>query len=498
MKKLFSRLPKKLLAVAVVAAMVLGVTTSGSALLGGDREVRPYTPGNTPGFNHVTFNSFTGVPNIGDERNFFTGKISGAPDGFYDPMNQLRAGDEILMRVYVHNNADESQNASGNGIAKNTRVRVDLPEGLAQDMTAHAFISADNAQPQTIEDTLTLNGEYPFQIEYVPGSARIKTNVMDAALSDSIVTSGVQIGYDALNGDMPGCFEYVALVTLKVKVKAPSYTLDKKVRVHGTDNFTENVKVEPGQKVDFVLNFKNVGSTDLHNVVLGDRLPAGFTYVPGTTEWYSYHTGYKWTKVAHENLFDGGIDVGSYGPDSSAFIRFTATVDETEELKCGETSLINTGFAKPKDHGTIQDTATVKVEGDECDQPSYKCEAVSIEKLGGRKVRVSVKAPSNGGAQFKHATINFGDGSDPKTTTSLVSEYEYKTDGTFKVTAQVTFTVDGVDRTVSSEACEATVTFTTPTPELPKTGASSLIGLFTIVTSATAVAHNVVSRRGAN
>lgn len=528
MKKLFSRLPKKLLAAAIVAGVVFGVVASGSALLGDGREVRPYTPGNTPGFDHVTFNSFTGVPNIGDERNFLTGKISEAPGGFYDPMNKVRAGDEILMRVYVHNNADESLNAGGKGVAKNTRVRVALPAGLAEDHKVNAFISADNATPKTIEDTLSMNGELPFQIEYVPGSARIKTNFIDTAISDSVVSSGVQIGDDKLDGNMNGCFKYVALVTLKVKVKSPSYTLDKKVRVNGTQTFTENVDVKPGQKVDFVLNFKNVGSTNLNNVVLGDRLPKGLTYVPGTTEWYSYHTGYKWTKVVNDNLFTGGLDTGSYGPNSSVFMRFTAVADATEDVKCDSKTFVNTGFAKPKDHGTVEDKASVKVTGDskDCEEPvkpSYKCESLTVEKLGGRKVRATVVAPASNGAVFKSVKIDYGDGSTPKVTTNLVDEYEYKADGTFKIVATVTFTVNGEDKTVTSENCAKKVAFvpadkcpipgkehlpknspdckedvvpvTPVTPELPKTGAAGVVGVVAAVSAVATAAHNVLSRR---
>lgn len=518
MKKLFSRLPKKLMAVAIVAAIVFGVTTSGTALIGGDREVRPYTPGNTPGFNHVTFNSFTGVPNIGDERNFVTGKISQAPGGFYDPMNQVRAGDEILVRVYVHNNADSGLNASGQGVAKNTRVRVSIPNALSQDQKIHGFVSADNATPAVIEDTLSVNGEYPFQFDYVEGSARIKTNFMDAALSDSITTSGVLIGDDKLDGNVNGCFEYVGLVTFKVKVKAPSYSLDKKVRVSGTDNYTENVEVEPGQKVDFVLNFKNVGSTNLQHVVLGDKLPAGFTYVPGTTEWYSYHTGYKWTKVANENLFDGGIDVGAYGPNSSVFIRFTAVANDIE---CGVKKLINTGYAKPKSHGAIEDKASVVVTNDkECEEPEtpkYSCDLVTVSKLGDRKIRVTTKVTAAGGAAFKNISLNYGDGSEVKVTDQLVNEHEYAKDGTYKISVSATFTVDGKDKTVTSEACASTVTFSSevencPIPgkehlpkdseecvetpeELPNTGAEGIIALFAVVTLAAAGAHNVLARR---
>jgi uncharacterized repeat protein (TIGR01451 family) len=510
MKNLFKRLPKKLIAsVALFAVTLVGMSAVGMALLGGGRPVKQYQGPGTPGFDHVTFNSFTNVPNVGDERNFFHGKIAGAPDGFYDPMNGVRGGDEILMRVYVHNGADPKHNASGQGVAKNTRVRVELPSGLNQAQTARAFVSADNAQPQVIEDTLSMTGEYPVQLQYVSGSATIKTNFIDQKISDEVVNGGVLVGDDNVNGTMKGCFEYVALVTFKVKVVAPSYQLEKKVRLNGTPTFTKEVSAKPGQKVDYVLAFKNVGSTDLRNVVLGDKLPEGVTYVPNTTEWNSGHTNSKWEKSASNNITVGGIDVGAYAPNGAAYVRFTAQMPTEDKLKCGVNRLVNTGYAKPKDHGTIQDTATVIIEK-ECkpqDKPTYECKLITVEQLGGRKVRVNVTPAFTGNVKVKNFEYNFGDGSQPLVTDKNPVEYEYTKDGTYKIVVKINFTVNGQAKDgVTSSTCESLVTYTsgkpvppTPTPttpnELPRTGAGDVAGLIAAVTVAGAVSHRLVLAR---
>lgn len=369
---IFSRMPKRmLLSVTTLLVAVVSMTGVAFALQGDTRPTKAYEGPGTAGFDHVTFNSFTGVPNIGDERNFFHGKITAAEGGFYDPMNGVRAGDEILMRVYVHNGADPKHNASGQGVAKNTRVRVVLPNTTSQMHAPQAFVSADNAQPKTIEDTLTINGEYPVQLEYVDNSATIKTNFQDVAVDDNALFSstGALIGDDNVNGTMKGCFEYVALVTFKVKVKAPSWTLEKKVRVNGTQTFTKEVTAQPGQKVDYVLAFKNVGSTNLSNVVMGDRLPKDTTYVTGSTEWNSGHTDNKWTKT-NDNVVDGGLNIGAYAPNAAGYVRFTAKLPEADKLQCGINKIVNTGYVKPEGQGTIQDTATVLVEKKCADQPT--------------------------------------------------------------------------------------------------------------------------------
>lgn len=353
-------------ALTLVATVAFVAPAATEAALGADRETKAYTQG-MAGFDRVQFNSFTGVPNIGDERQFMTGKISGASGGFYDNLNGVRGGDEMLVRVYVHNNADSSLNASGAGVAKNTRVKVVLPTGLAQNQSATAFISADNAQPQIIEDAFGVTGETPVGLQYVPGSATIKSNQQDVALSDEIVSGGVLVGNDNLKGDFKGCFEFAAVVSFKVKVTAPGYTLDKKVRVSGTTNFTEEVSVKPNDKVDFVLAFKNNGTTQLNNVALGDRLPVGLTYVPGTTEWNAGSTGNKWTKVSNDDWLKGGLNVGHYTAGAAAYLRFTAQVTDASKLECGMNQLVNHGFAKPEGQSNIQDSATVKVNR-VCDQ----------------------------------------------------------------------------------------------------------------------------------
>ncbi|MDZ7744689.1 MAG: PKD domain-containing protein [Candidatus Saccharibacteria bacterium] len=504
MKSLFSRLPMKLIVSVLVIVAFAGFFTAGSsALIGGDRQVKQYEGSGTPGFDHVQFNSFTDVPNIGDERDFFTGKVNDAPDGFYDPMNGVRGGDELLVRVYVHNNADKKHNESGQGVAKNTRVRVELPEGLSENQTARAFVSADNAQPEVIEDTLSLTGEYPVELDYVEGSANVKSNFQDRALSDDIVDSGVLIGDDNVNGDMKGCFEYVALVTFKVKVVSPSYELDKYVRIHDKEDFGEIVHVAPGDKVDFGMAFKNVGTTDLRDVIVGDRLPDGLSYVPDSTHVISGHTDNKWVKTSGDNIVSGGLTIGGYLPQGSAFVRFTAEVDE-DEVECGTSDLVNIGYAKPKDHGTIEDKATVRVTKqceEEPEKPVYKCEMITVKKLSDRKVRVDVDAPASNGATVKQYRYDFGDGSDELVTTDDSREYTYEGNGPYDIRVTVDFTVDGETKSHTSEACTDRVSFEKPEKpdqpeELPSTGAGSVVGLFTATTLAgTAVHRFVLSRR---
>jgi len=175
------------------------------------------TPDNCVGPNYVAFNSFTNAPNYGDERAFFDGKLATDVQGkFHDVMN-VQNGQELHLRIYVHNNADPKKTAAGQAIAKNTTVKVQLPQSKKTETFAVANIFADNANPGLVNDTLTFRGEKPFTLSYVPGSAKVERrldgkNWTTTAVSDSIVTTGANLG------DWKGCFEYSGFVTLRVKV----------------------------------------------------------------------------------------------------------------------------------------------------------------------------------------------------------------------------------------------------------------------------------------
>ncbi len=162
------------------------------------------------GADHVVFNSFVNNPVVGDERPFFAGSIGGA--NVQDRM-KVKDGDVIVLRAYVHNNADPNKIGEAAALAKNVRVRVLVPTAKQADSNMVAFITADNANPGTINDTMSVYGDKAFNLEYVSGSAKWQTNSGTVPVSDSIVTTGASLG------NINGCFQYSGYVTLQVKVK---------------------------------------------------------------------------------------------------------------------------------------------------------------------------------------------------------------------------------------------------------------------------------------
>lgn len=493
---IFSRIPKKLLAGLAVIAAVAGITSAAIAGFGPDRPTKSYEGPGTAGFDYPVFNSFVNVPNYGDERNFLTGKY---PSGTFltDPLAQVKQDDELTLQILVHNNADPKYNADGSGFAKDTTVRVALPTGMAKNQTATAYIDASNTNPKQVTDTLdfgAFNGGF-FELAYVPGSAKVRGNYIDTALSDNIVTTGVKVGTRALNGTVEGCFGEEVLVTIKVKVKMPHYTLKKEVRLESesTTSYADTKSANISDTLVWKMTFTNIGLTKLDNVQFIDPIPENMNVVPGSIKVYNATNPSGYTVPDSAIQMNGRqieMVLGDYAPNGNAFVYFRTKTDRNTSNLCGTVNQTNTAYVQPNGLIAISDSATVSVNtGKQCSSttPSYSC-SVTATKLAGREVKFTVITATSpaGAVSVKNYEYNFGDGSTKFLTDKNVANHTYAKDGSYKMDVVVTFTVNGVDKTA---ICSANVTFA-PTPTvLPNTGSSNLYGLFAAITLIGAFAH---------
>ncbi len=178
-----------------------------------------------------TFNSFTAVPNTGDESEFLNGRVVGISENVWHPSVHANVGETVVVRVYIHNNADSSGNdsdLSGSSVALGTRLAAAIPLNSSTAHTLSATISASNATPREVSDTfeiITLDGA-PIRLDYVEGSARLanaefNSDTFTLPLSDDLFSeNGTLIGYSALDGQFPGCFSYASVVTYELEVLA--------------------------------------------------------------------------------------------------------------------------------------------------------------------------------------------------------------------------------------------------------------------------------------
>ena len=376
MRNIFTAMKNAPKRTSAVFMMIAAATIIPAALLAWGPD-RPTFTVNKPA-DRVTFNSITDNPNIGDERNFVGIREVGSSNIWYDKV-EVKEGKEYFVRMYVHNNAATSLNASGKGIAKDVKAIVNLPTTTGKSIQVNGFINSSNASPKEVYDHATFTSSRNFNLAYTPNSLQYENNAGKFSLPESIFTNaGAKLGYDKMNGELPGCFKYSGYVTFKVKpqiAQTTDFTLQKKVSKHGANNWVENYDAKPGEKVDFLLAYRNTGEVQHDNVTFSDKLPAGLSYVAGSTTWSNAS---KQNIKASDNITGVGINVGSYAPGANAYTIFSANVASNDKLPtCGTNKLVNLGKVNASNY-SLEDDASVTVTKD-CPKPPVKIEVCELD-----------------------------------------------------------------------------------------------------------------------
>ena len=308
----------------------------------------------------ITFNSITNGK-IGDERNFVGAKLSTSKADTWNANEiSVKDGDVVTIRLYVHNNSPKGTAA----IAKDVKANFSLPTTVSKTQTVIGYINSSNATPNRYWDEVKLTSLNDFYIEYVEGSAKYTNSKLGTiALADAVITSGATLGYDALNGKIPGCYEYDGQVTIQVKVhKSVTSKLSKTVRIKGTKEWKEVVDAKIGDEVEYQIEYKNLATDQANNVMIRDVLPTNMEYVKGSTMLYNsnYQSG---VKVKEDTVTTSGINIGSYASKGNAYVRFTAKV-VSKTLACGDNQLVNWASATVN-QVVFKDDASVMVNRDD-------------------------------------------------------------------------------------------------------------------------------------
>jgi uncharacterized repeat protein (TIGR01451 family)/LPXTG-motif cell wall-anchored protein len=475
MKKLFAaikRAPKRTAGLLLVAAAVI-VTPLALQAWGPDRPTFTYEK---PA-SYVTFNSITNNPSVGDERNFVRIREAVTGSNFGNEV-QLQAGKTYEVMVYYHNNAASNLNdkvgSDGKpvGVARDTTARIQMPRTVkaGETGTITGFISASNAKPGTVWDNTRATSTSDVALRYVQGSAKIASSngkVNGAALSSDIFTNGVKVGYDSLDGVLPGCNKFAGYITYQFTVDKPDFTIKKEISVDDGKTWADSAKTTPGSTVQYRLIYQNTGTMNQDNVVLRDELPAGVTYVPGSSHLATGKTGGKYISVSDGITSSGGYNIGSFAPKANAYFKFSAKMPANDKLaKCGDNTLTNKGIAHTE-NGNKSDTADAVVSKDCPKNPS-----VSIEKTVDGKEHKNVAVgeaftyeltvKNTGDIELKNVIVTDNApenvqfiSADKGTITNnkwgyVIPELKVGQSATFTITAKVTKEVTGV---IKNTAC---------------------------------------------
>lgn len=170
------------------------------------------------------FNSFINTPSYGDERAFLDARLmESTAMGSYKNVVDLsgkEAGQRLVVRLYVNNDANEIYGPKTT--AHNTKVRLAMPTGSAKGLRVVGYISANNASPGEVEDTVDFVSDRPFRLKFVPGSAVMyRDDQSKQYLSTSITTDGALIGATSADGEFPAGFDKDAQIQAQLEILDP-------------------------------------------------------------------------------------------------------------------------------------------------------------------------------------------------------------------------------------------------------------------------------------
>lgn len=301
----------------------------------------------------------------------------------------------IKVKVWYHN----KENPGSGKIAENLRVAINGERQTGKMQTITGVVQGDNTgQPKSDDAQVNLPVSSAY-LDYVEGSAELRYNegaysgreecqtgenevpaddpngcYAEKELSDEIVTGE---NGAVVNDKVRPCFAYEATVTAEFRVRESEVGIVKKVSEHDADHNplnndwkTKNT-AQPGDKMDYLIKFKNFGNTTLENVAVIDHLPDYMSYVPGSTYIINSTTDDPSTKNIAEGvsaetdeIYQNGITVGDYDPGAAATIVFTVKIDERNVFEtCGPEPYIlkNVGAAKAQDMKVFYNTAWTHV-----------------------------------------------------------------------------------------------------------------------------------------
>lgn len=323
--------------------------------------------------NKVVFNSISNSV-IGDEKNFVgarenDGNTSNTKTWSADTIN-VEEGKEYVVRLYVHNNNPQGTKVT----AKDTTAYFTIPTESSNKLTVKGTVTASNAEPNLVwDDVVFTNADgRAFHLDYIEGSAHLGNNKLNTSLSDAIITeSGVKIGYEKLDGNVPGCYQYASYISIVVKpvFTDHNYVVDKRVKLHGSDaDWSESVNAKVGDLVDFIIKYQNTTENAVSNVAIRDILPNNMELASDIVLKNGTNPD---GLVLKGNATTGWVDIGGYGVDAKAYVYLTAKVVD-KSMICGKNILRNwgqIGVGKV----TRQDSADVVVQKDCKEDPKKDC-----------------------------------------------------------------------------------------------------------------------------
>jgi uncharacterized repeat protein (TIGR01451 family) len=298
-------------------------------------------------------NSIVNNPNYGDER-AFTRIRDVTTNSAWSASIDLRRGDEYEVSIFYHNDSDRLP-------LTNVSAQVKLPtlvtSGSASFLFGHiALLDSD------VQDTVSVSNHSSgdFALRYKPDSARIANNsdgVGQRLDWNALSSTGAGIGSHQQDGLLEANASGHVFFGLVADQAALTFTVQ--AQLAGTEGWSSDLAVHPGDTVAFLLSYANVGTVQQKDIVFKDQIPSEVKYVPGSSRLYT-DTSAEGGEVVDDGINAGGINVGTYNPRAAAYLTFRVTV-----VSDACRTIQNTGYVET-DNGWTEQYAVLQLRKAQC------------------------------------------------------------------------------------------------------------------------------------
>ncbi|MBU5362642.1 hypothetical protein KQI58_16335 [Enterococcus raffinosus] len=238
----------------------------------------------------------------------------------------LEVGSEYEVISFFHNNSKSS-------VANDVTMKNTIPTAMKKDESKriYSFIGSSNSEPKEIWDSVIIKANENVAMRLEKNSVQIKTDgkANNSIVNDEFFSNGAKIGFDGLNGTIPS--SKYGQVRYKFKVFQPNFEVSMKVSKHDENDWQPTLNANYGDIVDFLVEFKNSGQTDMRNVIMRIDLPKELNYALDSSSMANGSSEFKPVDIS-----DGmttGYNIGHYTPDSNAFIKFSAKLLNRDKEK---------------------------------------------------------------------------------------------------------------------------------------------------------------------
>lgn len=174
--------------------------------------------------NAIVFNSISDST-IGHEFNFVGARENNGETIDYWNANEIEAenGKTYTVRLFCHNNSRLPSNiATGVKVSFTLSDTKYVTNDEQYEAAVHGYIRSSNSNPEWVSDGVKFTSDRPFHLVYIIGTAMFENNAIGSMenggfrLDDSVVGDWVTIGYNKMDGRIPGCYQYSSVTTIKV------------------------------------------------------------------------------------------------------------------------------------------------------------------------------------------------------------------------------------------------------------------------------------------